>query len=299
MRVTFSIIALTLFGACSFDFDSEADLFTCETDADCAEGFICAGHTLVSSSARSYCVKAESAMLAVSIDARAPLTNIEQTLGLECLMFGSAAQLTVDWETALLASSDPAHDFAPFDASLVAPTSMAEHRASAECLGGPNALGGGTILCRDELGDAKSAALMVRYALHDGGQTLATLFAEGTIPAGEAARVEQDVVTFDTDIAEDPSELLLSPIAGYSNRCEQRAWERAKQCAAAAPSPWTPTLDDVCGCQLDADCPTGYFCVQSASRCWPAAYGEAGEGCTANTNKLCISGQCDASGVCK
>jgi hypothetical protein len=264
---TFSLTLALASGAC-LSFDSAEDLFTCESDDDCDDGFACAGFTIFEveddlSPERpepvTYCVPSGEKQVAsyAQIDSPWPAFGCESVLEDNELILH---------EILVRTESDENFIFSPQD----------QTGEPGDCIGSPRADGTFDVICVESAKDVASRAIWVRYYLEDPvagtDVDLMHVFASG-VPKDGLVEFDEPIEIYDTNL-------------NVFDRCTI-AQRRMEAClggtvASAAPAP--------CDCTGAFDCPETFLCDELASQCRPLFSLTVGMSCTADehcASKIC------------
>lgn len=275
--------------SCKYDFDPESDRFTCESDDDCIDGFVCAGQTLISGNLRSFCVKEENATLGYYMNIQSPF-SVDPNPANVCRVFGTGATLPLEYRVWMETRSDSdgalVHDAINTSTTAFRPEPPATNPI--ECLADVGVRGDAKILCTVPYNSAqKSAAMWVEYRHSTNNTRYALMFGHAAIPTSRPYVINQDIRVYDLDLDQNSM--------STTNRC-LRMRMREQDC--------TNTLNLDCNCETNTTlpldpCPPGFFCYEASAipgtdQCWARGYGEAGVACDTLRENLCIDG-CDTN----
>jgi hypothetical protein len=255
MQALFVLLAAGGGGACDYSFDAETDKFSCGSNDDCLEGYVCGGHTMVEGDPFSFCVKTADAMVGFRLTTMYDATtstdlsicNFDVAIGVP-----NAVLARQVWMVTSSSGADSAGYPDDPEALTIAPWSVSPLGAEA-CVGTMPPNGKLNLVCRLPVTDGgaaiKSAAIWV--AMYDNAKPnpgksdwWAVVVGKANVAAGELL-ASVYAPTFDS---------YRNDADACNQAVNQRVCPRASKPASICAS-----------CGLDTDCPSGFRC--SALNC--------------------------------
>lgn len=248
MRTTKLLLtAIVAVASCGYDFETEKDLFTCASDDDCVDGFVCAGHTSVSDAPVTYCVENK---------------DVEIGIWQETMPAFQSGCTSKVWEFDWDAWMDFTDNETPLDP--LGPESTQRDAflaAGGSCAGNVSAFGEVRVMCRMPKGEEIANTASMWVVLYDVGQDPFTAVHQQAIAFTSAA------VDPDTRMAPAPEEIHRH----HQFEAHLTDNERCNKAAAARTCPENTVL---CGpgsaCSADEQCPPHFHCdVGTTNFCIP------------------------------